>query len=143
MDITHNLKIKASPETIYKAVSTREGIQGWWCKDSKVGEAEGKKSLLKFNKEGNIVPMGFETLNLDKDKKAVWECTDNPNPAWIGTKLTTEITSNDSGSAVVFSHSGFDEKWKGQEPFEMTKQGWEHFMNSLVSYCETGEGQPW
>lgn len=143
MDIIHNLTINASPETIYKAVSTREGIKGWWCKDSNVGEAEGEKSLLKFNKEGNIVPMGFKTLKLDPNKEVVWECTENPNPAWIGTKLTTGISKTDTGTEVVFSHSGFEEKWKGQEPFEMTKEGWQHFMNSLVSYCENGEGQPW
>jgi len=110
MEIKHNLAIKASPETIYKAVSTKEGISGWWCKDSKVGKAEGEKSLLKFNKEGNIVPMGFETLRLDSNRKVVWECIDNPNPAWIGTKLTTEISETESGTLVVFSHSGFDEK---------------------------------
>ncbi|SDS05652.1 SRPBCC domain-containing protein [Gramella sp. MAR_2010_147] len=143
MEIKHNLTIKTSPETIFKAVSTEKGITGWWCKDAKVGEAEGEKSLLKFNKQGTIVPMGFETIRLDSNKKVVWECIDNPNPAWIGTKLTTEISKTEDGAEVIFSHSEFDEKWKGQEPFEMTKQGWRHFMDSLVSYCEIGEGQAW
>jgi len=44
---------------------------------------------------------------------------------------------------VKFSHTGFDKKWEGLDPFEMTKTGWEHFVSSLVSYCEKGEGQPW
>ena len=143
MDITHNLKINASPETIYKAVATEQGIQGWWCKDSEIGEEEGEKSLLKFNKQGNIVPMGFQTIQLSPNKKVVWECIENPNPAWLGTKIITEISSQENGAEVVFSHSGFDKKWEGQEPFEMTKEGWQHFMKSLVSYCETGEGQAW
>lgn len=143
MDITHDLKIKASPATVYAAVATETGIQGWWSKECSVGETEGAKSVLKFNKEGNIVEMGFRTLELQPNKKVVWECTDNGNSTWPGTKIITEITETPEGCSVVFSHAGFDEKWKGQPPFEMTKGGWQHFVASLVSYCEGGEGQPW
>lgn len=144
MDITHNLTVKASTETIYDAVATQNGINGWWSKECKVGEQEGEDSLLKFNKQGTIVEMGFRTSKLQKGKQVVWECTENGNPAWIGTKIITEISESNNGeSKVVFSHANFDEKWKGQEPFEMTKGGWDHFVNSLVSYCERGEGMPW
>jgi len=143
MDIRHNLAIEASPETVYRAVSTDEGIKGWWSKDCKVGDSEGEDSLLKFDKEGTIVEMGFRTEILIPDKKVVWECTENGNPAWLGTKIITEISESQEGSEVVFSHADFEEKWEGQDPFEMTKTGWEHFVKSLVSYCEKGEGQPW
>ncbi len=143
MDITHNLTIKASSETIYKAVSSEEGISGWWSKDCNVGTKEGEKSLLKFDKEGTIIEMGFETKILEPNKKVVWGCISMPNPAWIGTRIITEISSSEDGCDIVFSHAGFDDKWKGQEPFEQTKGTWNHFMNSLVSYCENGQGQPW
>lgn len=143
MDITHKLEIKASSEVIYRAVSTAEGIKGWWSADCSVGASEGSTSLLKFNKEGMLVEMGFATLSLDVNRKVVWECTAMPNPAWIGTQIITEITATDDGCEVVFSHAGFEEKWKGLEPFEQTKGTWNHFVNSLVSFCETGVGQPW
>ena len=143
MDIKHNLKINASAETIYNAVATEKGITGWWSKDSKVGETIGSDSILNFDKQGTIVTMGFGTSELSPNKKVVWECTNNANPAWIGTKIITEISTLDNGCEVVFSHADFNEKWEGQEPYEMTKQGWVHFVNSLTSYCETGEGQPW
>ena len=143
MDITHNLIINASAKTIYDAVATKEGINGWWSKDCMVGETEGEKSLLKFDKQGTIVEMGFQTNTLVPNKSVTWTCTENVNPAWLGTQIITEISEADNGCKVTFSHAGFDEKWKGQEPFEMTKQGWEHFVSSLVSFCESGEGQPW
>ena len=143
MEITHQLNIKATPETVYKAVSTLEGIKGWWSKDCSVGEKEGTSSNLKFDKQGNIVEMGFKTTHLNPNKKVLWECTSNPNPAWLGTRISTEISETESGCSVLFSHRNFDEKWAGQEPFEMTKQGWEHFVKSLISYCETGTGEPW
>lgn len=143
MNITHNLEINASPEKVYAAAATEKGISGWWSKDCSVGTKEGEHSLLKFNKDGTIVEMGFKTISLIPKKKVLWECTENVNPAWIGTQIVTEISETKGGSKVVFSHANFDEKWKGQDPFEMTKTGWEHFVGSLIDYCEKGEGQPW
>jgi len=146
MEIKQELNIKAPAETIYNAMSTDKGIKGWWSLKSLVGEQEGKKSLLKFdkNKDGNIMDMLFETETLIPNQKVVWNCIDNSNPAWIGTKIITEIKVGKDGVNVVFSHSNFDEKWAGMDPFEMTKGGWlGHFLPSLVSFCENGNGQPW
>ncbi|GJM29450.1 MAG: hypothetical protein DHS20C17_20850 [Cyclobacteriaceae bacterium] len=143
MDITHNLMINASPATVYNAVATKKGINGWWSKDCQVGEAEGEKSLLKFDKAGTIVEMGFRTLKLVPNENVIWECIENGNPAWLGTQIVTEITPAAEGCRVVFSHKGFDEKWKGHDAFEMTKGGWEHFVKSLISFCEKGAGEPW
>ncbi len=143
MKIQHELSIKATPTTVYQAVATQAGVTGWWSKDCVVGEQEGESSALKFVKEGNVVEMGFRTQTLQPNEKVVWVCTENPNPAWLGTEIITEISAAPGGSKLVFSHAKFDEKWKGQDPFEMTKQGWAHFVQSLVSYCETGVGQAW
>lgn len=143
MDITHHLQIKATPETIFNAVATKKGITGWWSKDCTVGESEGQISQLKFDKQGNIVEMGFRTLTLLPHQKVIWEVTENANPAWLGTKIITEISETEDGCQVIFSHADFEAKWNKQEAFEMTKQGWEHFVSSLVAYCETGKGQPW
>lgn len=143
MDIKHNLSMKASPEVIYDAVSTQKGINGWWSKDCTVGEQEGQKSHLKFDKQGTIVEMEFLTEKLVPNKKVVWKSVQNANNAWMGTKIITAISEAGGSTNVVFSHSGFDGKWAGKEPFEMTRQGWDHFVKSLVSYCETGVGEPW
>ncbi len=143
MDIKHELEIKASAATIYQAASTQKGIQGWWSADCQVGEEEGGTSLLRFNKQGTIIEMGFRTVALEPAAKVVWECTAMPNPAWLGTRIITEISPRETGCAVVFSHVGFDEQWKGKPPFEDTKKTWHHFMQSLITYCEGGEGSPW
>lgn len=143
MDISFDLNIKAPADKVYEALSTESGIKGWWSKDCRVGEKEGEKTLLKFNKGGNIVGMSFETQKLKPRKRVVWECTENVNPAWMGTRLSTKISETSDGVKVEFVHEGFSEKWVGLEAFESTRQGWEHFMNSLVNYCEKGQGDPW
>lgn len=143
MEIRFNLNINAKAADVYAAVSTQKGIENWWSKSCTVGEQVGEASHLKFDKQGTIVEMGFKTEKLEPNAKVVWSCTENPNPAWIGTDIIYEIQDKGNRTEVVFRHANFDEKWKGQEPFEMTKGGWEHFTQSLIDYCEKGAGQPW
>lgn len=41
---------------------------------------------------------------------------------------------------MKFAHAGLTD---GGPPYEMTSEGWKHFMKSLKTYAETGTGQPW
>ena len=34
VDILHRVGIKASPDEVYKALATREGLAGWWTTDT-------------------------------------------------------------------------------------------------------------
>jgi uncharacterized protein YndB with AHSA1/START domain len=48
-DIMHFIKIQASPEQVYQALATAEGIRNWWTRDavldSRVGGAGGVSLL--------------------------------------------------------------------------------------------------
>ena len=84
--------------------------------------------------------MKFRDDALDGERRVAWSCTDNANPEWVGSALTWEITPRDGGSRLTFTHDGFA---AGGPPYEMTAEGWKHFMASLKSYADTGSGQPW
>lgn len=143
MEIAHTIKFQVSAESVFKAVSTQNGVNGWWAKEGMVAEEVGKPSKLIFNKQGRLVEMGFETTALEENALVEWLCTENANPAWHGTKITYRISVSNEGCTLNFCHSNFDPKWNSHETFEMTKGGWQHFMNSLKKYCETGIGEPW
>ena len=138
--IKHTLDLDASPETAYRAVATPEGIRGWWCKDCDVTPEVGGTHELRFVKDGNPVTMKFRVDALDDGERVVWSCTDNANPIWVGSKLTWEVTARDGGSRIAFTHDGLT---GGGPPYEMTAQGWKHFMGSLTAYASTGSGEPW
>ncbi len=140
MKIEFKELINADAKTIYDAAATANGIQSWWCKNSEVAEEAGGKIILNFVKDGNPVAMEFKVEELSPNQKVVWTCTGNGNPAWIGTTLTFE--ENENGN-FYFVHDNFEEKWKGQPPFDNTAEGWKYFISSFKSYCETGIGQPW
>ena len=142
MDIVHQLNIQAPANRVYKAFATEAGIQGWWSSNSEVGESQGAVVLLKFAKGDNIVKMNFEVTEVAPGHKVVWTCTENTNPAWIGTSLSFEVLKQEEFSVFTLAHTGFDGKWAEQPPYTMTVEGWLPFIDSFQSYCESGVGQP-
>lgn len=144
MDIVHDFRIKTTAQKLYEAITTENGIHGWWAKDADVGRNTGEISRMRFAKEAGAVEMHFRIDAMVPSKRVSWTCVKNPNPAWIDTMIDLEIDQvNPSEVNFRFNHSHWDPKWKGQLPYEQTKEGWNHFMISIKEYCETGVGQPW
>ncbi len=138
--ITHELDLAASAQAVSAAVTSPEGIRGWWAKDADVGSGVGSKHALRFVKEDRTVTMGFEVTEI-ADGRVTWRCTENGNPVWVGTTLSWTWTEAAGRTKLQFSHAGFAED--ASPPYAMTVEGWKHFMASLVAYVETGAGQPW
>ncbi|MEO6720799.1 MAG: SRPBCC domain-containing protein [Ferruginibacter sp.] len=143
MDIKHQLQLNATAQQVYEAIATQQGIEGWWSQVCHVSSNVGELSFMKFVKEDKVVGMYFRIDELQADKKVAWTCVQNGNPAWVNTKLTFDIKKAGDKCSLIFIHSNFDEKWKGTPPYTMTAEGWNFFMNSLKSFCETGKGHPW
>ncbi len=141
MDIIHEFEIETTKEDAYKALSTEQGINGWWSGDCDIPDAEGEVLRVRFTNHN--VEMGFRIDELVSNKKVVWTCVENPNPAFLDTVIKFDIKPTVSGVKFRFNHSNWDEQWDGKINYEQSKESWQHFMNSLKSYLETGVGQPW
>jgi uncharacterized protein YndB with AHSA1/START domain len=143
MDIKHQIQINAGAKTIYDALTTKKGIEGWWSLNCEINCKPGQESVMTFVKDDRTVVMHFITKEVIENKKLVWLCNDNGNPVWINSTLSFEITDGQNGKTLTFIHSGFDKQFKGHPAYQMTVDGWNFFMKSLISYCETGKGQAW
>lgn len=141
MDIIHEFEIKATEKEVFKAITTEKGINGWWSKDCDIPSAEGEVIKVRFTEHN--VEMGFRIDELIPNSKVVWTCVENPNPAFLDTIVQFDIKSTTSGIKFRFTHSNWDEQWNGKINYEQSKESWNHFMNSLKSFLETGDGQPW
>ncbi|MBO6524783.1 MAG: SRPBCC domain-containing protein [Balneolaceae bacterium] len=141
MDIIHEFEIKTTEKQTFDAITTEEGINGWWSKDCDIPTAEGETMRVRFTDHN--VEMGFRIDELVENRKVVWTCVENPNPAFLDTVIQFDIKKSSSGIQFRFNHSNWDEQWDGKINFEQSKESWKHFMNSLKSYLETGTGQPW
>ncbi|MEM6995654.1 MAG: SRPBCC domain-containing protein [Myxococcota bacterium] len=138
--IQHDLVLATTPQALFAALTTPEGIRGWWAKDSDVGDGVGASHELRFVKDDRTVAMGFEVTEASPNR-VVWRCTENGNPIWPGTTLTWAFEADGEKTALTFKHEGFAES--ASPPYAMTVDGWKHFMASLAAYAQTGTGEPW
>jgi uncharacterized protein YndB with AHSA1/START domain len=136
--IKEKLIVRGSPAKLFEALTTPAGYRGWWSKDCQIAEKAGDESKLKFNKDGNIVSMRFRLDETIPGRSVRWTCVGHDMDSWIGTTLRWDLSPDGDATEVSLEHRG----WKGDAP-EPVVQGWRHFIGSLRSYVETGQGQPW
>jgi uncharacterized protein YndB with AHSA1/START domain len=136
--IKEKLIVQGSSAKVFEALTSQAGYLGWWSKDCQIAQKSGDESRLKFNKDGNIVSMRFRLDEKIPGQSVRWTCIGHDMEPWIGTTLTWRLAPEDDATEVTLEHGG----WKGDAP-DPVRQGWRHFIGSLRSYVETGQGQPW
>jgi hypothetical protein len=136
VDILHKVGIKSSsPKAAYKALSTIDGLSGWWTSDTQGDSKEGGVIRFRFGKGG----FDMKVLELDPSRRVLWQVVEGPGE-WFGTKVSFDIKQNDNWTIILFKHAG----WK--EPVEFMHHcstKWAVFLLSLKSLIETGKGTPW
>ncbi|MFA7266577.1 MAG: SRPBCC domain-containing protein [Candidatus Nanopelagicales bacterium] len=136
LNIVQRIGVKdASPESVYNAVATVEGLAAWWTEDT-TGSASEVGGVIAFR----FPPGGFdmEVIELEPAKRIVWKVIDGP-PEWIDTVITWELSEEDGYTIVMFRHDG----WREQDAFMAhctTK--WATYLMSLKRLVETGTGEP-
>jgi uncharacterized protein YndB with AHSA1/START domain len=135
-DILHRVGIKSSPEKIYAALATREGLAGWWTGDTQGDCSAGGVIHFRFGTEGGV---HMKVLELEPSKRVLWQVVDGPAD-WMGTKVSFELKQEAGFTALLFEHQG----WK--QPNELMHHcstKWALFMMSIKSLIETGAGAPY
>jgi uncharacterized protein YndB with AHSA1/START domain len=133
-DILHKVGVKSSLDDAYQALTTREGLSGWWADNTQGDTNIG--GVLQFRFEAGSVDM--KVLELTPAKHVLWEVVDGP-AEWLGTTVSWELRQDGDYTIILFTHEG----WK--EPVEFMHHcstKWGVFLLSLKSLLETGEGAP-
>jgi Activator of Hsp90 ATPase homolog 1-like protein len=134
VDILHKVGIKAaSPSDAYKALTTLEGLSGWWTNDTRGDTKPGGTIQFRFGAGG----IDMKVLELDPARRVEWLVVDGPQE-WIGTKVSFDLRQEGDWTIVLFKQRG----WK--EPIEFMHHcstKWGVFLLSLKSLLETGKGR--
>lgn len=135
--IVKEFTIAATPESVFKALTQQDGIARWWTDDLSVKPEVGSLAEFRFHRWGGNA-LQFEIAELEQDKKVRWLSRQGP-PQWMGTSVTWQLTPVQNGTTLSFSHDGFP---RVDDVYERTSGNWNHFLDSLKSYMETGKGTP-
>lgn len=133
--IKHYLIVRSSPEKIYDALTTKEGVANWWTVQTEIGSKVGDVNIFDF---GERYHNKMEIVNLQPNKRVEWQCLEG-DKEWIGTTLTFEVEKEDDHSILRFTHKDWREE---TDFFASCNYHWGYYMRSLKLYCETGEGTP-
>ena len=139
VDILHRVGIKSSPNDVYKALTTREGLAAWWTNNTHGESKVGGVVKFRFSARGSEIG-GFDmkVIELEPAKRVLWQVVDGPEE-WIGTKISFDLKQAGDHAIVLFKH----QDWK--EPVEFMHHcstKWATYLMSLKSLVETRKGSP-
>jgi uncharacterized protein YndB with AHSA1/START domain len=137
-DMHHLIQIDGvDAPAAYAALTTHDGITGWWTSRATVPGAN----------VGDVLKMSFPEaaftwdMRVDKaDAPAVveWDCLGGP-PGWERTRIVWSVEATDAGVVVRLDHTGFPAV---DDMFRIVTVGWAQMLLSLKPYLETGIRKP-
>lgn len=139
VDILHRVGVRStSPDAVYAALTTVDGLAGWWTTDT--SGSGGVGDVLAFRFETANGPDGFDMLvkELVPGARVLWEVVAGP-PEWIGTHVGFDLQQVEGWTEVLFRHEGW------AEPVEFMHHcstKWATFLLSMKELVETGTGRP-
>jgi uncharacterized protein YndB with AHSA1/START domain len=154
--IEHEVWINADRNTVFQAITTKEGLDAWWgtavAAEPRVG------AEIEFD-HGEGADLRMRITELVADERVAWKCVsdfsdaNNPASEWLGHHLIFELRSAASdpafsgwlgqrlqvdpdrdGTIVRFQHNGWqrDARWTA-----FCNAGWGATLNGgLKDYCE-------
>lgn len=134
VDILHRIGVVSSPDEVYAALTTVDGLAAWWTQDT-AGDGE-PGGVLQFR-----FPVGgfdMKVLEARPGELVLWQVVDGP-AEWIGTRVRFELKQEQGYTIVLFRHEGWS------EPVEFMyhcSTKWATFLMSLKRLVETGKGEP-
>ena len=132
-DILHRVGVVAEPAAVRRALTTVDGLAGWWTADTTTAGAD--TLVFRFGDTGGF---DMKVLDAGSQERVAWEVVDGP-AEWVGTTVTFDLVPQDEWTIVLFTHAG----WR--EPVEFMSHcstKWATFLMSMKEFVETGAGRP-
>jgi uncharacterized protein YndB with AHSA1/START domain len=135
LDIDHELKIDATPEQVFAALSTLDGVKGWQTATASGSGAVGTRWVFSFAGHPEFV---WEVAASDAPRRVEWRCTRGPGDS-VGTTATFTIEPADGRTRLELRHAG----WPGTHGnFRKCNTTWGVLLHHLRDYVETGVTAP-
>lgn len=105
-DIHHRIEIGASPDVVYRLVSTADGLRLWWAEDVE-SLPDGRVRLGFF---GRTTIYQLRPTRLDSSR-VEWSC--ETGNEWEATELIFELRPQRTGVVLDFRHAN----WRDATPY--------------------------
>ena len=135
-DYTATVRVEASKDEVFRALTTLEGLSAWWT-PATGDPTTGGVITFTFGPQGAAV---MRVDLADRDAGVRWTTLECLVEDWVGTSQQFDLTGLPGGGTEIrFRHVGLTPEL---ECYGDCKNGWDHFVDSLAVYAETGTGNP-
>lgn len=132
--IKHLLHINASIEKVFEALTTIDGLCGWWTINTKGDTNVGGTIQFRFGDYGGP---DMKVKEIKPNLTVSWECVGG-NDGWLGQIFLFQLDTNDNKTRLRFEQSG----WQDTGDFYASCNfSWGRYMESLRQLCQTGKGE--
>jgi uncharacterized protein YndB with AHSA1/START domain len=136
-DIAIQIDTTADPAATYTALTTTDGVAGWWTTRNQTSGTVGEVDQMWFPD----APMAWE-LRVDEavpGKVLARHCVGGP-PQWIGTDVRFALEpAPQGGTRILLDHTGFPQV---DEMFRIVTLGWAQMLLHLKQYLDSGQPTP-
>lgn len=135
-DIDHEIKIQASLEQTFKALSNLNALKAWHT--AHIEQKTSSENVLSF--QGTEKPTFlWKIIQLEPNKKVIWECLQGPGDAAHTKVIYTLSKAPDNRTVVELSHIS----WPNQKGnFRKCNTLWGILLHHLKTYLETNKANP-
>lgn len=131
-DIYHDFTISASPEKVFEAIVTPEGLNNWWSMRSSGSPQTDTTYELNFGP-------GYEwkaiVESVVASRRMIWKMT-VADDDWTGTRIGFELRPQGERTLVQFQHTGWP---VNNDHFRRSNYCWAMYLRILKRFIEEGE----
>jgi hypothetical protein len=113
-DIFHCLRMSASPDDVFRAVTEEELLRPWWA---------------------NETELDVRCVEVSDGARVVWRCFEGP-PEWVGTDISFAFAREGRETVVRFAHRNWRET---SDAFAQCTTKWGRVLMALKSRVERPE----
>lgn len=136
-DILLRVPLEGEAAAAYEALTTSEGVNGWWSNHTE-GPA-GVGSTMKVAFPEAPITFDFEVTQEVPGQRVSWRCLSGP-PEWAGTDVSFDVQSDpDGNTSILFTHGGWA---TAESSFPFIAYSWAQILPRLKGLVETGERKP-
>lgn len=137
-EILMQVDIRAPRAAVVHALTTQDGITGWWTAIGEVPPGRGQTMKLSFKPHA---PLPFDlAVEESTEQRIAWRPLSFP-PHWVGTRISWDLSDvpEAGGTRVLLHHAS----WRDGDPqLPPAAYTWGQLLGVLKAFSETGKPQP-
>lgn len=141
--IEREIHVEATPEIVYKVISTPEHLREWWPDEAELEPVPGATGVLTFgdtsSPDAHIAPITVVEADPPRRFSFRWVYEESELAAAQNSLLVTfDLVPSGAGTLVRLTETGFREKgWEAavlEAQYNDHVTGWDYYLPKLVPY---------